>query len=286
MSRAHNKKRNVGIIYELLLRDISASLIENNRIRADKSLKLIETYFDKSTEIYKEFRLFNALVKSTVSDTAIAAAILTEAKAAARRCDRQRLDKEKSRLIREINHNINDKGFYHRRIPMYKTYATIHTLLEDWRDEDSADLSRVVQYESRVVEWLLSDKPDVIDESSIKNEDVDSLVVKIMTEKLNGKYTGILTSDQREIIREYVFSLEADDETAIRDKLSKVKTESLSKLDKFKSITDNKILLEKIDDVSLKIQAECSSELNDESISRFLILMNLSNELGDAINGR
>ena len=84
MSKAHNKKRNVGIIYELLLRNISSTLIENNRNNADKTLKLIETYFDKSTEIYKEFRLFNALVKSTVSDSAIAAAILTEAKSAAK----------------------------------------------------------------------------------------------------------------------------------------------------------------------------------------------------------
>jgi hypothetical protein len=285
MSKVHNKKRNVGIIYELLLRNVSSALIENNRSNADKTLKLIETYFDKSTEIYREFRLFNALVKSTVSDSAIAAAILTEAKSAARRCNKKILDREKSQLIREINHNINNKEFYHRRVPEYKIYATIHTLLEDWRAGDRADLTRVVQYESRVVEWLLSEKATLIDEESIPSPDVDSLVVKIMTEKLNGKYTNILNADQRDIIREYVFSLETEDSSKIRKKLAEVKKESIISLNRFKSVTDNKILLEKIDDVRLKIQNECSSELCDESISRFLVLMNLSNELGD-IHGR
>lgn len=283
MSKAHNKKRNVGIIYELLLRNISSGLIENNRNNADKTLKLIETYFDKSTEIYKEFRLFNALVKSTVSDSAIAAAILTEAKSAARRCNMKKLDREKSQLIKEINHNINDGSFYHRRVPEYKTYATIHTLLEDWRAGDRADLTRVVQYESRIVEWLLSEKAESIDESNIPDADVDALVVKIMTEKLNNKYTGILNEDQRDIVREYVFSLETEDDSKIRTKLVEVRKESLSRLSKFKEITENKTLLEKIDDVRLKIQNECSSELCDESISRFLVLMNLSNELGDTL---
>ena len=104
-----------------------------------------------------------------------------------------------------------------------------------------------------------------------------------MTEKLNSKYTGILNEDQRDIVREYVFSLETEDDSKIRTKLVEVRKESLSRLNRFKEITENKTLLEKIDDVKLKIQNECSSELCDESISRFLVLMNLSSELGDTL---
>ena len=113
MAKSHNKKRNVGIIYELLLRNISDSLIDGDRSLAERALKIIEKRFDKSTEVYREFRLFNALAKSTVSDSAVAAAILTEAKQAARRCNSMTLKKEKSLLIRDINYNLKDKLWPH-----------------------------------------------------------------------------------------------------------------------------------------------------------------------------
>ena len=75
MPNKHNKKRNVGIIYELLLKFVSKNLIENNQKNAQEALDIIKKRFSKNTELYKEFRLFNALAKSTVSDTAVAAAV-------------------------------------------------------------------------------------------------------------------------------------------------------------------------------------------------------------------
>ena len=182
MPKSHNKKRNVGIIYELLLRNISNSLIEGNQDAAQVALNIIEKRFDRSTELYKEFRLFNALAKATVSDSSVAAAILSEAKNASRRCDRQKIDREKSLLIRDINHSLQDSDFYHRRIPEYKVYATIQTLLNDWRLEDKADLSRVVKFESFVVENLLKEKLSV-DIEDHANPDINNLVVKINDRK-------------------------------------------------------------------------------------------------------
>ena len=74
-TRSHNKKRNSGIIFELLLRHVSSRLIEEDTAGAQKALNIIEKYFKKGSELYKEFRLFNALAKSHVSNTSIAAAI-------------------------------------------------------------------------------------------------------------------------------------------------------------------------------------------------------------------
>ena len=173
MSRSHNKKRNIGIIYELLLRSISSSLIANEKDRAEKALKIIENRFDKSTEVYKEFRLFNALANSSVSDSSVVAAILTEARQACERCNVEKLDKEKSILIRDINYNLKDENFYFRRIPEYKSYATIQTLLNDWRSKDKAPLTRIVEYQSKVAERLLSNSPDKKDISEEKNENIN-----------------------------------------------------------------------------------------------------------------
>tara|TARA_R110001583_G_scaffold16272_8_gene66672 strand:- start:8321 stop:9175 length:855 start_codon:yes stop_codon:yes gene_type:complete len=283
MSKSHNKKRNVGIIYELLLRNISYCLVNNDKKEAQKALKIVEKRFDKSTEIYKEFRLFNALAKSTVSDSAVAAAILTEAKQAAKRCNTAKLNKEKSLLIKDINYTLNDDSFYHRRIPEYKTYATIQTLLNDWRLEDRADFSRVIQYESVVAQSLLESKVEDLDIEKEANPDVDGLVVKIMTEKINKKYQNRMSEEQRELIREYVFSLSGN-EDKILSKLTKTKSDSLSILEKLQETTINNIILEKIEFVKQKIKNESFDEINDESMSRILTLIQLKKEITEALD--
>ena len=145
----HNKKRNVGVIYELLVRAVSAYLIENDREQAQNALNIISKHYNKNTELYKEFRLLNALAKSSVKDTSIAAAILTESKNASRRFDSNKLIREKSNLIRDINHILADQDFYHRRVPEYKTYATIQTLLNAWREGDKSNLTEVVLIEAK-----------------------------------------------------------------------------------------------------------------------------------------
>jgi hypothetical protein len=286
MGKSHNKKRNVGIIYELLLRNISNCLIKNDKKSAKRALDIIERRFDKSTELYKEFRLFNALVKSTVSDTSVAAAILTEAKNAARRCNTTNLNREKSLLIRDINYNLDDSRFYYRRIPDYKTYATIQTLLNEWRLNDRSNLTKTIQFESKVAEWLINkEKDDITVVEDVSNPDVNELVVKIMSEKINKKYMGKLGDLQRHVLKEYVFSLSEDKDDRIRTVLKEIKARTLKDIEELVLSTDNRVILEKIDVVKNKITSESLEKIDDESISRFLVLINLRKEIGDALNG-
>jgi hypothetical protein len=278
MKNSHNKKRNVGIIYELLLRYVSDRLIESRSSDAQIALDIVEKYFNESTELYKEFRLFNALAKTTVSASSVAAAILTEAKGAARRCDVNRLNSEKSNLIKDINYKINDDQFYYRRVPDYTMYANIQTLLNEWRKGDLSNLTSVAIHESRIVESLLTEKStETLDESV--DQDVDRLVVKILTEKFNKKYHNRLNDEQKEIIRTYVFSMNRDGGESIRSALGLIKEETVRQIDGLKSTTDSDIILEKIKDVKRNIQETSSSEIDDSTISKFLLISKLKHEL-------
>ena len=69
------------------------------------------------------------------------------------------------------------------------------------------------------------------------------------------------------------------------EKLEKVKSDSIKELDKFKESTDNSVLLEKIQEVKDTIQGEDLNEVTDDSISRFLVLIQLKKELSEALNG-
>ena len=47
--RSHNKKRNVGIIYEQLVQTISRALVEDDKSTAMKAKNLIKRFFKPGT---------------------------------------------------------------------------------------------------------------------------------------------------------------------------------------------------------------------------------------------
>ena len=275
----HNKKRNVGIVYELLLRAVSAYLVEGDKSKAQIALDIISERFSRDTELFKEFRLFNALAKTKVSDSAVSAVILTESKAAARRIDQQKLDREKSLLIRDINHKLNDDIFFHRRISNYRDLATIQVALNEWALCDRSDLSKTILVETKLVEILKEEKEKVQEELKASDAPVDSLVIKILNEKFNKKYAGTLTSDQRELIKDYVvMNTSSGPSKQMLERAQRIKDESISKLDEIEKSENNKIIQENLVEVRKKISGLDLTSLDDDKLSRLMTLSQLIEE--------
>jgi hypothetical protein len=278
MMAKHNKKRNVGIIYEQLLKKASHEMVENDNMSSSEVLGILKENFKPGTQLYKEFRLFNALVKTTVDSESLAIRILGEAKAAARDHDETQLRAEKSKLIKDINHKLNDPDFYSQRVDEYKDYATVQTLLNDWRRGNSSDLSRIAEYENRTVKMLTTKKEA---ESLKENHDssVNHLTVKIMTEKFNKKYGTLLNEHQREIINKYVFSLVDDDTSSFVKYVENLKEQSIIDLDAYSKTCDNRVLNEKMDKVRKNIRDLDVNNVNDETIARLLTVAALKDQL-------
>lgn len=278
MSKSHNKKRNVGIIYEQLLRTMAASLISDDTAKYHAALRIVREHFAPGTHLYREFRLFNALVKTTVNKESLATRILSEAKRAALDFDSAKLRNEKAALIKAINYTFADPKFYHQRIDEYRKYATIQTLLNDWRSGDDAPLSRVADYENKVCNFLLSEVAEPTGHIA-KVDDVSTLTVRLMTEKFNNKYGQQLNNDQQNLIREYVFSNQSGDHSDFKAYLAKLKSGLLSELDTYSKTCNNKILNEKMDRVRSNIRTLDPEVINDETISKFLLVSQLKEEI-------
>ena len=285
MPKSHNKKRNVGVVYELLLRRVSECLVNENTEEAQGTLDILSRRFRKGTALYKEFRLFRALAKSQVSDSDIAKAILQEAKSAARSTDVSALEKEKSSLIREMNYNLKDPMLYRRYVPDYKALATIQTLLNDWRDSTGSDIERIALYESRVVDHLLEEKA-IANLEEEKNQDIDGLVVKIMTEKINKKYGKDFDRDQRKILKLYAFSTSSGDNAGRQDLekyLLEVSDKAIKNISLLEKQTKNQILKNKISNVRDQIITESKRDPDDKKIVRFLTLIDLCKEIKESV---
>lgn len=266
----HNKKRNVGLIHEQLVRKISESVVGKDQESADKIFKIIESNFDKRSELYKEFRLFNSLVHSRVESKDIAKKIISESKSASKKHDANKIDREKSRLIKDINHNLGEKDLYSTRVESYKVFSTVQALLNEWRGHGNLYPEEIVKYETLLENWLTRDKKK--DAPSEKTG--DPLVLKMMIKKFNNKYEGNLNEMQRSLISASL----SQDTNKVTDQVKAIKEAGLKKLDEFYSKCTNKFLLEKKDDIFGRIsKLEVSS--SDKIVEKAMSLANLVEEL-------
>jgi len=232
MSSSHKKKRSTGIIYECLLQHISKSLVEGDEKSSARALKILKKHFKQGSELYKEFRLINSLMKTTVESQAVASSILTEAKKAARSHDIKKLDKEKSLLIRSINHTISS-DLLDQQVNEYRTLATIQMLINDWRT-NSPDIERMAKYEDQLVSWLTTKKPDEKEHTMSESSGESKLLMRIMMKKLNDKYTNVLTQEQKNLIRTYAWSKQSSDISLLKEKLESVKNNLIESISHYK----------------------------------------------------
>jgi hypothetical protein len=279
-TKGHNKKRNTGLLYEFLVLTISKALVDGDEKRSSAALKLVKRHFKAGSELHKEYRLINSLVRTTVSSEAVAASILQEAKAAARSYDMRSLDREKSLLISTINKAINDDDFFDQPVNEYRIYATVQTLLNDWRTKD-VDLGRQARYEDQLVKWLVTEKTEAPD-TTVTDETpgASRLLMKVMMKKLNEKYAGMLSEEQRGMLRAYAFSTANDDKDSIAKKLVEVRGRLVSEISDFRiKNPDNEYVNKKLDEVRQQLESEELNSVDDETVTRFMLYTKLSSEL-------
>lgn len=259
---------------------ISKALVDGNQKLSSQALRILRRHFKPGTELYKEFRLINALRKTTVSSEAVAASILQEAKQAAKAHDLKKLDRQKSLLIRDINHIIKDENFYDQQVVEYRFLATVQTLLNDWRRRD-ADLSRVAAYEDQLLKHLIEEKaaePERVLPEETPGE--ARLLMKMMMKKLHEKYSGILNDEQKSLLRAYAFSTANDDTGSIRLKLMEIRDRLLSSIESFVAAKpDNEYINKKLVEAKEQLLTEKLDVVDDETVTRFMLYTKLAAEL-------
>jgi hypothetical protein len=280
MSSSHKKKRNTGLLYEFLVRSISKSLIENDKKLSSKALKLIKRHFKPGTELYREFRLINSLMKTTIQAPSTAASIIKEARTHAMTIDAKKLDREKSLLIRNINYGVNDDHFYDQHVDDYRMYATIDSMIGEWRNP-SCDLQKLAEHEDSVLSWLLSEKKQAADAGiSSTTQGSGRLLMKVMMSKLNEKYSTSLNKQQKELLKAYAYSAVNDDPATIENKLHEIKQSLISAIDEYSGDTScPEYVGSKLNSVKDNLLNESNHSVNDDMVSRYMLYIKLIDEI-------
>jgi len=271
MSRSHNKKRNVGIIYEQIINFICECLLNNNKEDAAVATKIIENHFKKGTQLNKEYKLFKALASTKEVSDQLAGSIINEAKKACNTMfDNKQLEKEKSLLIKDLNYMFGKGKIFEEKVKNYRIYATIQTLLNEWRSNNS-NFDKATEYEIALHESLTS-KKQIINNVPKK---IDSLTYNLMKNLFSEKYDSLLNQTQKSLISSFI---EEDDKSIVKE-YKNLKTSCLLTLENYINKCNNKILTQKNTNVKNSIESLNENDLSKENLQKFLIVSKLKEEL-------
>lgn len=277
MSRRHKKKRNTGLMYEFLVKAISTGVVTSDKNLVNSAQKVLKEHFGQDTEISKEFRIFKALSQVNGVPDNVAATILSEARVLSNRCDMKKLDEEKTRLIQSIQRNLNEEKFYSQKLNDYKKFATIQTLLDQWRDIEKSDLALRAEYENKIFESMVAPAP-VVENPFTKLEDVNDLVVEVMSRKINSLYTKSLTEDQKKLLTLYTVKGPCNE---LVEELKALKLEMPKLVKDYAEKSEDGVLKDKtgivLEDIASLPTSE--TEINDTVMGRYLLISQLKNTL-------
>lgn len=278
-SLRHKKKRNTGLLYEFLVGCASEGLVDDDHVRTTQALKLVRKHFKPGTHLQREFRLFHALLNTHVPTRETASRIVESCRQAARLYDSSRLDREKSLLIRGINHTFNDSSFYGRRVENYRMLATVQLLLNEWRRPDGpSDIVRVAELEEELVGHLMLPKGrNLLDEAS-STPQADDLVVGLMLKRTGEKHRGLLNEEQLSLLDSYVYAMRTDDHAALHESIDGLRAATLRALDGLKTEGMDPTRVKSIVDVRSLMQGPVGP-IDDACIARYLRVAQLRQEL-------
>jgi hypothetical protein len=205
----HSKYKNTGILFELLIRQITTDTLENN---PSPARKLLHKYFVK-TELGREYKLYETISKNVNLTESKSNIILTSLLETSKTLNRGALKRQKYNLISEIQKHYNLNEFFNHKIPNYKPYASLYTLIE-LNNSNSPDTNQIIQNKVTLMEHLISSssssnkiKNEILEEIRNSDKDIKLLTYKILLEKFNEKY-GNLSDSQKVILREYLNSID------------------------------------------------------------------------------
>lgn len=206
----HSKFKNTGILFELLVRQVTADTVGGKT--SSPSLRLLREYFSPSTELGKEMQLYRVLVDGGNLSEPKALKLIDIVGEQRKRLNMRKLNLEKYNLIKEIKGLYSIKDFLSSKIPQYKTYASVYkTFLADDASLNPADISEVTNARFTLVEHLVNKKKDtpeaksasLIETYKAQQEDLRLLSYRMLVERFNSKYKN-LSEEQKVLLREYI----------------------------------------------------------------------------------
>ena len=210
MKIKHSKYKNTGILFELLVRQITADTLKGGDSPA---IDVLKEYFVK-TELGREYKLYESIIKSKVLTEGKAVLVINSILEVNNTLNRKAIKRQKYNLINEIQKHYKLESFFGSKINDYKELASLYTLIESYNSQSNLATEQIIDSKITLLEYLTKRKVEseskqtVLKEFTEFDKDIRTLTYKILLEKFNNKY-DVLTDDQKQVLKEYINSVDS-----------------------------------------------------------------------------
>ena len=280
----HSKYKNTGILFELLVRQITSDTLSGID---SKAATILKKHFVK-TELGKEYKLYETLLNNIKLSEGKADIIINTLLESSKYLNRSALRRQKYNLIKEIKANYNVDEFFKTKLPNYKTQAAFYTLLEMYDGVNQPEANQVISNKLILLEHLTSAplttvaKDTLMEEFKSYDKDIRMLTYRALLEKFNSKYAN-LNEGQKSVLKEFINSV--DNPSKLKDFYNTKVTEIKSDLTKLNKKVKDKTTQIKINEVSnILVTLDKNDKINNDDMTNLLHYYELLEEL-HKVNG-
>lgn len=275
----HSKYKNTGILFELLVRQITSDTLSGVD---SKAATILKKHFVK-TELGKEYKLYETLLNNIRLSEGKADIIISTLLESAKYLNKSALRRQKYNLIKEIKANYDVDEFFKTKLPNYKTQAAFYTLLEMYDGINQPEANQVISNKLILLEHLTSApvttvaKDTLMEEFKSYDKDIRMLTYRALLEKFNSKYAN-LNEGQKSVLKEFINSV--DNPSKLKDFYNTKVTEIKSDLTKLNKKVKDKTTQIKINEVSnILVTLDKNDKISNDDMTNLLHYYELLEEL-------
>lgn len=280
----HNKFRNTGVLFELLVRQIASDTLANTD---SKAVKIVKKYFHNS-EMAKEHKLYHTILTAPRLSEGKAEVLINTTIDLAKKLNKETLLKEKYNLIKEVKKHYNLESFFKVKVNNYKTLAAAYTLFESAMENKFVEPKQLVLNKLTIMEHitkkqLVENKESEVEQILAKEDkNVRILAYRMLIEKFNSKYST-LSERQKAVLKEFINNISNPEhlKAYINENLNKVKTELT---DLVKQVNDKTTEIKLNEVITLIKPISTKSSVKDEHLVTLLQYQQLAEEI-KKVNG-
>ena len=284
----HSKFKNTGVLFELLVRQITLEILNGDKTENAKSI--IKESFKNGTELNKELRLYDLLLKEKYNSESKADKFVQTVCEAREKLDEKKLAKEKYELVKKINESFDINQFLSSPISNYKVLASIYKVFES-KKEENYDIKDVFNSKITLIENIIS-KPvsnqtkvednKLMESYSQQEKDLRLLTYKILVENFNQKYTN-LNDKQKNLLKEYINNV--NNTSKFRDYVLSEAPAIISELKSINKKIKDKITKIKLTETITVLESQkVGKVVSDKLVSSMMLSYELIKELKSKIN--
>lgn len=277
MALKHNKKLNVPLIREMLVREMASYMIAEDASGVKKCFDLIaEMRADKVlSECLDAFDAFKGLKGSVNKDSASKYLGMIVESIGSKETIANRAIRFANKITKSLGSNFFDK----HRVSDYKIYASANVYMNNFKNCAPVNINELIKHENMLVSYLCESNEVVEKKHEGK---IDGLVCSFLHEEFNKTYGKELLAEQFSLLEKYIkYSLTNDNASLVR-KVNEERVRILKELkasSSVKEVVEDTSIKSRLNEVINLLENFDSSSINDDKISDLLSFQELVVEL-------